>query len=89
MAAEHHVLLDSFAEARRTWDEMVALQPDIKVASASLQESDLVELERRVEAHRMAMDTLADALEVEPYDEPPDVEPSAVRKLAARRKSLS
>jgi hypothetical protein len=66
MVSEYHVLLDSFAHARETWDDLVALQPDIKIASASLTEPDLVAFERRVEAHRMAMDTLADAVEVEP-----------------------
>jgi len=68
MAARHTVLLDSFAEARRTWDELVALQPDVKASGNNLTEPDLVELERRIEAHRMAMDMLADAIEAEPSD---------------------
>jgi len=66
--AEHRVLLDAFADARRTWDDLVALQPDVKVGSRSLAEPDLVELQRRVEAHQLATDMLADALEVEPSD---------------------
>jgi hypothetical protein len=66
--AEHRVLLDSFADARRTWDDLVGLQPDVKAGSGNLGKSDLVELERRVDAHRAAIDTLADALEFEPPD---------------------
>jgi hypothetical protein len=66
--AEHSVLLDAFADARRTWDDLVALQPDVKAGSGSLAEPDLVELQRRVDAHRIATDMLADALDVEPPD---------------------
>ena len=66
--AEHRVLLDSFADARRTWDDLVGLQPDVKAGSGNLGKADLVELERRVDAHRAAIDTLADALEFEPPD---------------------
>jgi len=66
--AEHHVLLDAFADARRTWDELVGLQPGVVAGSGNLTEAGLVELERRVEAHRMAVDVLADALETEPQD---------------------
>jgi hypothetical protein len=66
--AEHRVLLDTFADARRTWDELVGLQPDVKAGSGNLKEPDLVELERRVDAHRIAIDMLADVLEAEPPD---------------------
>jgi hypothetical protein len=66
--AEHRVLLDSFADARRTWDDLVSLQPDVKAGSGNFEEPDLVELEQRIEAHRMAMDMLADAVEAEPSD---------------------
>ena len=59
---EHSVLLDAFAEARRTWDDVVSLQPDI-VARAGLKDADLAELARRVSAHQMAADILANALE--------------------------
>ena len=65
--AEHHVLLDAFADARRTWDD---LQPGVVAGSRNLRDADLVELERRVEAHRAAIDMLADALETEPQDMP-------------------
>jgi hypothetical protein len=68
MATTHDVLLDSFADARRTWDELVTLQPDVKASGNNLMEPDLVELQRRIEAHRMAMDVLADAVEAEPSD---------------------
>ena len=63
---DHEVLLDTFADARRTWDDLVALQPDVKAGGGALKTADLVELERRVEAHREALDLLADALETEP-----------------------
>src|SRR5437867_84701 len=66
--SEHRVLLDAFADARRTWDELVGLQPDVMAGSGNLKQADLVELERRVDAHRGAIDTLADALETEPPD---------------------
>ena len=72
--SEHSVLLDAFAEARRTWDDMVSLQPDIVVQSGNWKDLDLAELTRRVQAHRMAIDGLADALETaEPFE--PAVEP--------------
>ena len=67
--AEHRVVLDAFAEARRTWDDMVTLQPDVLAGSGQLQENDLVELQARVDAHREAIDALADALETEPAGE--------------------
>jgi hypothetical protein len=65
---EHRLLLDAFAEARRSWDELVALQPDVMVASSKLGAGALVELGRRVDAHRLAIDELADALKTEPVD---------------------
>jgi hypothetical protein len=67
---EHRALLDAFADARRTWDELVSLQPDMLAGSGNLTAADLIELERRAEAHRAAMDMLADALETEPQDAP-------------------
>ena len=60
--SEHSEFLDAFAEARRTWDELVALQPDIVAASGQLDTADLIELARRVKAHRVTIDALADAL---------------------------
>jgi hypothetical protein len=68
--AEHRLLLDAFAEARRTWDDLVGLQPDIVAGSGNLTEADLAELQRRTEAHRESVDMLVDALETEP--EPSD-----------------
>jgi hypothetical protein len=64
----HQLLLDAFAEARRSWDDLIALQPDIVAASRDLETTDLRELELRVEAHRMAIDVLADTLESEAVD---------------------
>lgn len=66
--AEHQVLLDAFADARRTWDELVSLQPDILAGSDTLTEANLIELERRAEAHRAAVELLTDALDTEPRD---------------------
>jgi hypothetical protein len=65
----HHELLDAFADTRRTWDELVGLQTDIVAGSGHLTEKDLVELERRVQAHQTAVDALADVIETEPTDE--------------------
>ena len=61
--ATDQVLLDVFAEARRTWDDLVSLQPDIKAASSHLTADDLAELEKRVGAHYEAVQSLANALE--------------------------
>jgi hypothetical protein len=66
--ADHHVLLDTFADARRTWDDLVGLQPDVRAGGGNLRQADLVELERRVDAHRAAIDALADAIDTEPLD---------------------
>jgi len=32
------LLLDTFADARRSWDDLVTLQPDIYVGSGAVQE---------------------------------------------------
>jgi hypothetical protein len=61
--AEHRLLLDAFAEARRSWDDLIALQPDVVAGSGHLQEGSLAEFERRVAAHREAIDYLAEAFE--------------------------
>ena len=66
--AGHNVLLDAFAEARRTWDEIVGLQPDVLVGGAELSHAQLVELEKRVEAHQAAIDALTEAIETEPTE---------------------
>jgi hypothetical protein len=70
--SEHRELLDAFAEARRTWDDLVGLQPDVVVASGTLGTPDVAELSRRVNSHRAAIDVLADALDTEPTDEAND-----------------
>ena len=61
----HQELLDAFAEARRTWDELVGGQPDVLAGSGNLKLEDLETLEVRTEAHRLAMDLFADAIEAE------------------------
>jgi hypothetical protein len=66
---EHQAFLDAFADARRTWDELVSLQPDVVAASGQLSEDSLIELERRVNAHRVALEVLVDALQAEPLPE--------------------
>ena len=63
---DHRILLDAFAEARRSWDDLVGLQPDVMAGSGNLEESNLAELEQRVAAHREAMDVLADAFDILP-----------------------
>jgi hypothetical protein len=65
----HSLMLDAFADARRSWDELISLQPDIYAAAGNLEEVNLAELGRRVDAHRAAIDVLADALETEPHVE--------------------
>jgi hypothetical protein len=66
---EHPLLLDAFADARRTWEELVSLQPDVAAASGQLSEALLIELERRVNAQRVALEVLVDALQAEPLAE--------------------
>jgi hypothetical protein len=63
---ENRVLLDAFADARRSWDDLVGLQPDIYAGGGNLKGLDLTELARRVEAHRASIDLLSDALQTEP-----------------------
>ncbi len=65
----HQVLLDAFADARRTWDDLVAFAFEALAGRDHLSASDLAELEQRVEAHRAAVDRLADAFETETADE--------------------
>ena len=69
---EHQVLFDAFADVRRTWDELVSLQPDVAAPSGQVTEDSLVELERRVNDHRVALEVLVDALQAEPL---PELEP--------------
>jgi hypothetical protein len=69
---EHQSLLDAFADARRTWDELVSLQADVAAATGQLSEDSIVELERRVNDHRVALEVLVDALQAEPL---PELEP--------------
>jgi hypothetical protein len=76
--AEYRLLLDAFAEARRSWDDLIALQPDVVAGSGHLEDGSLAEFERRVAVHREAIDYLADAFEMPRADRgepasPPDI----------------
>jgi hypothetical protein len=64
MADEMPALLDAFAELRRTWDELVGLQPDIVSASGPLSDVDLALLSERVSAHLVAAVALEDQIEI-------------------------
>ncbi len=63
---EHREFLDAFANARRTWDDLVTIQPDIMAGSGKLDTESLLELERRVSAHREAIDLVANVLDTKP-----------------------
>jgi hypothetical protein len=64
MAHDLEALLDAFAELRRTWDELVGLQPDILAAGSPLSETDLALLSERVGAHVVAAVALEDQIEI-------------------------
>jgi len=64
MTEEKSALLDAFAEMRRTWDELVGLQPDIVSAGAPLTDADLALLNERVSAHLVAAVALEDQIEI-------------------------
>jgi hypothetical protein len=59
---DHQELLDAFAEARRSWDDLVGLQPDVIAGSGTLDVRNLAEIDDRVTVHREAMDALAEVL---------------------------
>jgi hypothetical protein len=63
MAHNVAALLDAFAEARRTWDDLVNVQPDI-AGSVPLSDADLELLSERVSAHVVAGVALEDAIEI-------------------------
>jgi hypothetical protein len=64
MPHDLEALLDAFAELRRTWDELVGLQPDILAAGAPLSDADLALLSERVSAHVVAAVALEDSIEI-------------------------
>jgi hypothetical protein len=64
MADQTAALLDAFAEVRRTWDELVGLQPDIVAAGGPLSDTDLALLSERVSAHLVAGVALEDQIEI-------------------------
>lgn len=55
-------VLDAFGELRRTWDELIALQPDIIAAGGGLGETDLELLDERLSAHQDTAQTLAEEI---------------------------
>jgi hypothetical protein len=61
--ARHQELLDAFADLRCTWDNLVGLPPDVIAATRDLGAADLIELERRVDVHRLAIEALKEAIE--------------------------
>jgi hypothetical protein len=63
--ARYQELLDAFADLRCTWDNLVGLPPDVIAASRDLGTADLIELERRVEIHRLAIEAMKEAIEHE------------------------
>ena len=64
MAKDMAALLDAFAELRRTWDELVGLQPDILAAGGPLSETDLALLSERISAHLVAGVAFEDHIEI-------------------------
>ena len=64
MTQNLEALLDAFSEVRRTWDELVGLQPDILAAGAPLSDTDLALLSERVSAHVVASVALEDQIEI-------------------------
>jgi hypothetical protein len=65
---DNHVLLDAFADARRSWDDLIRLQPAIKPGGRNLTPHELAELVQSVEAHQAAIDLLSDALQTQPAE---------------------
>ena len=55
-------VLDAFGELRRTWDELIALQPDIIAAGGGLRETDLELLDERLSAHQDTARMLAEEI---------------------------
>jgi len=53
------LLLDAFADLRRTWDELIGLQPDIAAAGGALTEADLALLSQHLSAHQEAANAFA------------------------------
>jgi hypothetical protein len=84
---ENHVLLDAFADARRTWDDLVGLQPDIQAGAGNLKNLDLAEFTRRVEAHQGSIDVLSDALHTEPAGPGTGRLPGSTRAGVSNRES--
>jgi hypothetical protein len=57
------ILLEAFADARRSWDDLIAMQPDAYAGGGNLEGLDLAELTRRVETHQECIDVLVEVLQ--------------------------
>ena len=64
--SDDQVVLDAFADAQRSWDDLIALRRDLESEAGHLTPHDVAELARRVETHQSAIDVLSDALQTEP-----------------------
>ena len=64
MAHDLGALLDAFAEVRRTWDDLVNVQPDIVGGSVPFSVTDLGLLSERISAHVVAAVALEDVIEI-------------------------
>jgi hypothetical protein len=64
MTQDLGALLDAFAEVRRTWDDLVNVQPDIVAGGGPLSSADLDLLSERVSAHVVAAVALEDHIEI-------------------------
>jgi len=60
--SDNRRLLDAFAELRRTWDDLITLQPDVVSASGPLTAVDLQELQQRVRAHEATLAVFAETV---------------------------
>jgi hypothetical protein len=60
---DQQLLLDAFAVVRRTWDDLVGLQPDVLSAGSMLDAKQLNALDERLGAHQEAVDMLVDVLQ--------------------------
>jgi hypothetical protein len=77
---DYRVLLDAFADARRSWDDLISLQPDIYAGGGNPKGLDLAELARRVETHQASIDVLSDALQTESPEQEPERSPGESKR---------
>jgi hypothetical protein len=62
-SSKQQALVDAFAEARRTWENLAAMRLDRVADDGPLPKDDLAELEKRVGLHYEAVQTLVNAVE--------------------------